>query len=245
MEEAKLQGIRQFAVTRIVADIAVMSSSSPSTSQTSSSSGTSGGSSLPSDKLTEIPRKDDSADQVLLDQNMDELSFEGDESRETVRGPYFYKMRKIGITQLVIALLCIVISIPLTVEIHRSSAGSGIWCSAFFILMSGLNFTSSNMTRPFRVMVAFAATSVYFGVLMLAVESVELAMLISDEADNPSAICLHIVLCMFALTEIVLTIMGAVLCKRESMLTSKEVGTNDSLDADASKPVNLILAHVV
>ncbi|CAK8686482.1 unnamed protein product [Clavelina lepadiformis] len=154
------------------------------------------------------------------------------------RDPHSRRMKRIGLAQTIVASICISIAIPLTVEFHRASAGSGIWCPVFFFLMGGLNYTSASKQRPFVVMMWFGITCTYFALLMLAVEAIELKSLLVEKYML-LAVCLHFVLCAMSGTEVMLTIAGIWFC-RQASLDPKEEKTKTLEELPSSKKTAIV-----
>uniref|UniRef100_H2YP81 MARVEL domain-containing protein n=1 Tax=Ciona savignyi TaxID=51511 RepID=H2YP81_CIOSA len=133
------------------------------------------------------------------------------------------RMKRIGISQMLIAITCVAISIPLIIEVDKRSAGSGIWCSIFFATMGGLNFTFADKLKSFKAMLTFSATSLYFGVLMLCVELIEFSIpATATTKTNTTALVLHVVLCSLALSEILLTILAIIICYKENKVKCRK-----------------------
>nr|XP_002127774.1 uncharacterized protein LOC100179925 [Ciona intestinalis] len=146
------------------------------------------------------------------------------------------RMKRIGVCQLLIALACITISIPLTIEVDRRSAGSGIWCPIFFATMGGLNVSSAGKLKSIKVMWSFAITSIYFAGLMLCVELIELSITVGEQSTILTVgLVLHSILVMLASCVILLTILSIIICYRENKAYGKQNKFNKYNDRRSSE----------
>jgi len=131
-----------------------------------------------------------------------------------IRTLYRVRMQRIGLVQIILAIVCILVTFVITVFEFKESPATGLWCSIIFAAVGGLVHTASKMNRSFRVMVTFGVTNIYFGFLMFFVEFVESGVGYQHKVQLSLEFTYHVIMCGFAVFQVLLTIFAIYLCRK-------------------------------